>query len=99
VTLRVELTPEAEADIDEAHLWYSGRGLGLGEEFARSLDACLESVSSLPDSFPAVHRHVRRALLRRFPYCAFYIVEPTRVVVVGVFHARRDPQAWRRRGR
>lgn len=97
MTVAVEFTPEAEADVGEVHIWYSGRGLGLGQEFIRSLDACLEGVAHLPESFPIVHRRVRRALLRRFPYCVFYLVEPTRAVVIGVFHARRDPQAWQRR--
>lgn len=97
MTARVELTPEAEADLIEAYSWYRNRGLGLGEEFLRSLDACLEEIARFPDSSPVVHRSLRRALLRRFPYCVFYLVQPTRVVVIGLLHARRDPRAWQRR--
>ena len=98
MTLPVDFTPEAEADVGEAHVWYLARGLDLGEEFLRSLDACIQDVSAFPEASLVVHRNIRRALLRRFPYCVFYVVEPTRVVVVGVFHARRDPPSWQRRG-
>ena len=97
MTALVEFTPEAEADISEAYSWYRNRGLGLGEEFLRSLDACLDEVARFPDSNPVVHHSLRRALIRRFPYCVFYLIQPTRVVVIGIFHARRDPRAWRRR--
>ena len=64
VTALVEFTPEAEADISEAYSWYRNRGLGLGEEFLRSLDACLDGITRFPDSSPVVHRNVRRNLLR-----------------------------------
>lgn len=98
MTLRLEFTPEAEADVAEAHRWYAERGLGLGEEFLRSLDACLQAIVRFPESHSLAHRQVRRALLRRFPYCVFYLIEAERAVVVAVFHARRDPRAWQSRG-
>jgi hypothetical protein len=41
---------------------------------------------------------IRRALLRsRFPYCVFYSIEGEEAVVVGCFHAHRDPEVWRLR--
>jgi plasmid stabilization system protein ParE len=98
VTHRVSLTPEAEADVEEAHVWYAERGLGLAEDFRRSLDECMGRIASHPEGFPSVHRSVRRALLRRFPYCVFYVLEPERALVIGCFHARRDPRVWRLRG-
>jgi plasmid stabilization system protein ParE len=97
VTLQVSLTPEAEADVQEAHLWYAERGMGLAEDFRRSLDECFGRIASHPESYPVVHRTVRRALLRRFPYCIFYVPESEHVVVIGCLHARRDPRAWRLR--
>jgi plasmid stabilization system protein ParE len=36
-------------------------------------------------------------LTRRFPYGLFYVVEAERIVVLAVFHGRRDPKAVRRR--
>jgi plasmid stabilization system protein ParE len=69
--------------------------MGLAEDFRRCLDQCIATIVSYPEGHPVVHRVVRRALLRRFPYCVFYILEPGRAVVIGCLHARRDPQAWR----
>jgi len=53
VTLPVDFTPEAEADVGEAHVWYLARGLDLGEEFLRSLDACIQDVSAFPEALRA----------------------------------------------
>ena len=44
-----------------------------------------------------VHKDVRRAFMRRFPYGVFYRVEEDQIIVVGVFHARRDPKRWQAR--
>lgn len=97
MTVRVRFRREAEADVIEALAWYRERGLGLAEEFRRSLDSCLAKIQRLPESNPAVHRDVRRALLRRFPYGIFYVYEGDVATVLACFHAKRDPMTWRER--
>jgi plasmid stabilization system protein ParE len=97
VTLRIDLTPEAEADIGEAHAWYSARSTELADDFRRALDQCIASITAHPQSHPVVHRSVRRVLLRRFPYCLFYVPEAERILVLGCLHARRDPRSWQAR--
>jgi plasmid stabilization system protein ParE len=37
------------------------------------------------------------AQVRRFPYSVFYSVESEQIVVLAVFHARRDPAIWKGR--
>jgi plasmid stabilization system protein ParE len=93
----VRLTPEAEADLTEAFAWYRERGAELGTDFLHSFDRTLDSLATHPESFPVVHRDLRRALMRRFPYCVFYTLDVDGPVVLACFHARRDPTAWRRR--
>ena len=45
MTVRVRFRREAEADVRNARAWYRERGLELGEEFLRSLDACLRHLA------------------------------------------------------
>lgn len=97
MTVRVGLTPEAEADVEEIHAWYAERGAGLGDEFRSALGQCIDGLANFPESHVLIHRSIRRAVLHRFPYCVFYVVEEERVVIHGCFHAHRDPNAWRRR--
>ncbi len=94
MTVRVRFRREAEADVRNARAWYRERGLELGEEFLRSLDACLASIQRLPESHPVVYRDMRRALLSRFPYGVFYVREGDTITVLACFHAKRDPTTW-----
>jgi plasmid stabilization system protein ParE len=93
--MRVRLTPEAEADLADILAWYSQRGETLGSEFLDAFSAVVHQIEHFPESASIVHPPFRRALLRRFPYCAFYFLEPTEAIVVGCFHAHRDPRVWR----
>jgi plasmid stabilization system protein ParE len=41
-----------------------------------------------------VQGQTRRALVHRFPYAVFYVVDPNLVAVTAVMHGRRDPRRW-----
>lgn len=90
----VLLRPEAEADIGEAYQWYEEQTEGLGEEFLRAVDACLVAVQRIPTAYSPIHKHVRRALVRKFPYGVFYFIEVDRIIVLACFHVRRNPKQW-----
>jgi len=97
MNLPLIVRPEAERDLAEAHDWYASRVRGLGSEFLLAIDAALSSIQRTPELYPIVYENLRRALIRRFPYGIFYLVEEARIVVIAVMHARRDPETWRRR--
>ncbi len=48
-------------------------------------------------TYPLVHKELRRMLIRRFPYGLFYLMEEGMIVLLAVFHARRDPKQWQSR--
>jgi toxin ParE1/3/4 len=89
--------PEAERDLAEAHDWYESKVTGLGSEFLLAIDAALSSIQRTPDLYQVVYKNLRRALIRRFPFGIFYLVEESRIVVIAVMHARRHPDTWRSR--
>jgi len=96
--VRVRLTPEAQADVAEARLWYRQRGTGLDRRFLDSVEACLSSISEHPERGLVVEGTIRRLLLRGFPYGVFYTLYPNEAVVIACLHGARSPQAWGRRG-
>jgi len=94
---RLRLTPEAELDLDEAHLWYHRQAPRLAAEFLAAVQASIASIQHHPEAYALVDPAMRRALVRRFPYAIFYEVEATEIVVYAIFHGARDPRAWKRR--
>jgi hypothetical protein len=77
MSVRIRFRREAEAEVINALSWYRERGLDLARGFRQSLDSCLASIQSLPESPPVVHRDIRRALMKRFPYGLFYVRKET----------------------
>ena len=89
--------PEAEADLEYARDWYERQHDGLGAAFLLAMEEVLERIGRTPEMNAVVHQNVRRALTRRFPFAVYYRIDGDEVVVVGVFHAGRDPREWRSR--
>ena len=94
---RLLVRPEAEADIRAAYLWYEEQVPGLGSEFLRCVDACFANIRRNPTLYPIVHKQIRRALFRRFPYCAFYVIRDDITQVLACLHAKRNPATYKTR--
>ena len=97
MTLQVVFRPAARAEFDGATLWYEDRQPGLGIQFLAEIDRAVDLASQYPDRYPIKHSEIRCIRAHRFPYSIFYLVEAERIVVLAVFHARRDPAIWKAR--
>ncbi|MBI2440052.1 MAG: type II toxin-antitoxin system RelE/ParE family toxin [Lentisphaerae bacterium] len=97
MNLELIVRAEAEAEMAAAFDWYEGRLSGLGTQFLLAVDAALHGIVRNPLQFPLVHKTARRALLRRFPYEVLFVAEVQRVVVLAVFHVKRNPMRWQER--
>jgi len=86
----VLLRPRAEADLEEARDWYEARQVGLGAAFIDEAAAAMDKLQQAPDRQPEYYRDIRRALLARFPYKIFYLIEGSSMIVLRVLHARQD---------
>lgn len=88
---------EAKTDIRQAARWYEGQRVGLGRAFVQQIDVLLDRVRLNPMQYQVVHREVRRAVPRRFPYGVFYRIEGTNIIVFAVVDSHRDPSTWQSR--
>ena len=93
----VIFTPAARAELIVAQDWYEGEAAGLGRRFRQAIDALIGRMSDNPRQFPVIFKQVRRALVRRFPYALFFVVEDNALIVIACFHASRDPSHWQKR--
>jgi toxin ParE1/3/4 len=92
--MRIQFRPEARAEALEAKAWYEAHGPGLGYEFARALEAAIQTAVRNPLAFASIEGECRRVLMRRFPYSVIFRPGSKSLLVVAVFHHRREPSTW-----
>jgi len=97
VSLPVVFRSAARIEFDAAADWYDQQRQGLGTRFVAAVRAVRDRIATQADSYPQVYKYVREAPVKRFPYCVYYSVEGTQVVILSVFHTSRDPAIWQSR--
>ena len=65
----------AERGLEEAEDWYNRQRNGLGSEFRQTIDGLLARLAENPGVYPRVHGEVHRAVLRRFPYLVYFLID------------------------
>lgn len=88
--MKIEILPEAQADLDDAYWFYERQTSGLGEYFLSSIASDITSLR-LFAGIHAMFRDKHRMLASRFPYSVFYRIEDSNVRVYAVLDCRRDP--------
>ena len=97
MTMEIRLREEAEADLNEAAIWYQEQQRGLGYDFLDEIRDLLQSIQLQPLAYPIVHRNTHRALTNKFPFGIFYRIEAKFIVVLAIMHASRHPHRWKNR--
>ncbi len=97
MSLQAYLRPDAREDLRDAATWYEARLEGLGGVFIDEFLECISRIEENPASYQRVDGEIRRAVLRRFPYTMFYVVELTHIEVLSILRSRRAPEIWRSR--
>jgi plasmid stabilization system protein ParE len=92
MTLPVVFRGIARQEMDESIAWYETQRAGLGLEFAAEIEKCLNTIVTNPQQFRQVRGEIRRAVLLRFPFTIHFVIESDRIVVLAVFHVKRNPQ-------
>lgn len=98
--MRVELHPEAHAELRATAVWYDERRPKLGDEFIAEVSNVLDRIGEAPASFPAwlgtsaAPLSIRRAVVNRFPYVIAFEVHFGHTLVLAIAHAKRRPLYW-----
>jgi plasmid stabilization system protein ParE len=97
VNQKIVLLPQAKKELRNAFQWYEAQEKGLGHEFLISTNAAKASLERTPEMYPKVFKEVRRAQVRRFPFSIYYVSRTEVIYILSVFHARRNPDQWKKR--
>src|SRR5262249_29211966 len=94
--MQITVREEAEEDIRNALAWYAAKKSGLDIEFLLALNDVFAFLLRSPSGAPRIKGPIRKLPMERFPYLIIHSVEKDEIVVLRVFHGRRDPRNMRR---
>ena len=94
----VDYLPGARRDFDESFDWYAERSAVAVGRFTTAVDAALREIAADPERFSRIDAHHHGCTVKRFPFRIVDRIEPTKILVVTVAHAKRRPGYWKRRG-
>jgi plasmid stabilization system protein ParE len=97
MTLRIVFRRAAKNEFEDAAVRYDEQRPGLGEEFSIEIEQAVARAAAAPQLYPIVFGDVGRTVARRFPFSVYFRVRLDSLVVIAVFHGRRNPAIWQRR--
>lgn len=95
--IEVRFHPEAQAEYQDALIWYQARSLQASARFEAEVEGALGRIAANPGMFPVYDDNYRFVMLKRFPYSLVYQVLPDRIEIIAVAHSRRSSGYWRGR--
>jgi len=95
--LDIDFHRAANQEFLEASTWYEEKRAGLGVEFITEVERCLTLAAKNPTRYAVVYKEVRRIALNKFPYSLYFRVAEKSIVVLAVFHSRKNPSIWQTR--
>ncbi len=93
----VIIRPEAEDDLKDAFSWYEDKRAGLGYNFLLQVDAGINFINRNPEAHAIEYKGMRKHLIKRFPYKIIYFIKEGKIIVLAVFHGKRDPNLIKKR--
>ena len=95
--MKAILHDEADREFQSALETYQTESQELAVRFYREVLTTLTRIESHPKAWPRLRGAVRKCLVTGFPYKLLYPIEPDRIFVVAVMHAKRRPGYWTER--
>ena len=94
---KLVIQPEAQSEYEDGISEFKKIKKELARRFAKEVKKSLKLLRKMPKIHGIVVRDIRRAVVRGFPYVILYRVTDTEVIVLAIFHTRRDPSDWQSR--
>ncbi len=82
----------AAAEVEAAIAWYAQPEINQASAFVRDLERAESHLRIQPALYQRVEGEIRRAVLRRFPYSLFYVIEQNYVIMLACMHQHQKPR-------
>ena len=91
---RISFHRLAERELSDAALFYESESPGLGGIFLDEIDRLIEAIAKNPNEGIKIRGHVRRRILRKFPYGILYSAKAEGIRILAIMHLKRKPTYW-----
>lgn len=95
--IRIELEPEAEAELEAAVDWHLSHSRDVAERFADEYERVIEAIHRFPEIGRPIDGGLRRLNIGRTDYTIIYRLRDDVATILAVAHASRRPGYWRER--
>ncbi|OFY48972.1 MAG: hypothetical protein A2W85_15010 [Bacteroidetes bacterium GWF2_41_31] len=68
----IELSDEAEVDFDKSYEFYFEDSPKVADIYFKQINLGFENIRQNPKSFPIAHKHVRKYVVKKFPFVIYY---------------------------
>jgi plasmid stabilization system protein ParE len=94
----LDFLPGARLDFDTSFNWYATRSSVAAERFAIAVESAFVRLSKYPGQCASIDARHWECIVKRFPFRVVFRVEATRILIVAIAHAKRQPDYWKGRG-
>jgi len=90
--MNIRLHPFAEEDLEKALKYYSEVDEALEIRFLKYLDLTFDKILHSPKLYPFENNFAQKILVEKFPYVVLYEIYEDIIMVLAIFHTKRNPQ-------
>ncbi len=87
----LEVTNDAESDIQESIYWYESEQHNLGKEFLSVIERTFLEIRLSPYSKQVYYKDFRKAKTAKFKFSIIYKITDNKIIVFAVYHDSRNP--------
>ncbi len=91
---KIKFAREASNEFLDSVEWYEARSEGLGLRFTDEIDSTIERIKLNPELYPSIVDDIKRIQVNRFPFSIFYKLEEDTLVILRIFHNKKEPIEW-----
>lgn len=93
----IELSEEAEADLEKSYAYYLEESPKLADTFFKSINSIFNDIKRNPLIFPVAYEDIRKYVVKKFPFVIYYQIDKSKIKVIAIFHTSRNPEIWNER--
>lgn len=95
--MNIKLHPKAEDDLKEALDYYVSIDEALKTKFIDDLDVTFSKIGQFPKLYPYETSTTQKVLLHKYPYIVIYEHYQNDIMIIAIFHTKRNPNILKMR--